>query len=439
MKEMEVKVEIIKRETILPSSPIPAELKTFKLSLLDQISPAVYTPLLLFYTNHGHQLTPDQLSRRLKLSMSKTLTHFYPFTGRVIDNMFIECNDQGAVFVEAKVGGCLSDILKEPDMAILDKLIPIDISSNEARDGPLLLVQANFFDCGGLVVGICISHKQADAATLCTFVNTWAGEARGMDSIVSPDFCLSKKFPPMDFLSALPEVELPKKANITKRLVVEPSRIAELKVRAASDDVPRPTAVEAVTALVWKAAASASRKNADPGSAPRKTGMSQIVNLRKRVDPPIPENTMGNLVSYFRVETEDADAELKLPELVCLLRKGLKKYQGEINETLGDEVRVPNILKAAADLGAHLADEEVNNFNCSSWCKFPLYEADFGWGKPAWASLASLQFKNDMTMINTLDGKGIEVWVAVSDADTDLFEHDDELLQFASLNPSIKV
>ncbi|KAK4789321.1 hypothetical protein SAY86_020640 [Trapa natans] len=436
---MEVKVEIIKRETIRPSSPTSPELKTFQLSLFDQISPAVYVPLLLFYTNHDEKLSPDELSRRLKLSMSKTLTRFYPFTGRLIDNMFIECTDQGAVFVEAKVRGCLSDILKEPDMALLGNLIPIDIFSKEARDGPLLRVQANFFDCGGLVVGICISHKQADAATLCTFVNAWAGEARGMDSIVSPDFCFSSMFPPVDFLSALPEVVMTKKANITKRLVVEPSRIAELKVRAASDNVPRPTAVEAVTALVWKAAATASRKNADPGSAPKKTGMSQIVNLRKRVDPPIPDDTMGNLMGYFRVETEDdAGAELKLPELVCLLRKGLRKYQGEIMEIIGGEVRVEKILQAGVDFVEHMAEEGVDNFNCSSWCKFPLYEADFGWGKPIWASLAGFQFM-DMLMTNTADGEGIEVWVALSEADMDLFQHDDELLQFASLNPSIKV
>ncbi|KAK4740718.1 hypothetical protein SAY87_024306 [Trapa incisa] len=413
---MEVKVEIIKRETIRPSSPTPPELKTFQLSLFDQISPAVYVPLLLFYTNHDEKLSPDELSRRLKLSMSKTLTRFYPFTGRLIDNMFIECTDQGAVFVEAKVRGCLSDILKEPDMALLGNLIPIDIFSKEARDGPLLRVQANFFDCGGLVVGICISHKQADAATLCTFVNAWTGEARGMDSIVSPDFCFSSMFPPMDFLSALPEVVMTKKANITKRLVVEPSRIAELKVRAASDNVPRPTAVEAVTALVWKAAATASRKNADPRSAPKKTGM---------------------------VETEDdAGAELKLPELVCLLRKGLRKYQGEIREIIGGEVRVEKILQAGLDFVEHMAEEGVDNFNCSSWCKFPLYEADFGWGKPVWASLAGFQFM-DMLMTNTADntadGEGIVVWVALSEADMDLFQHDDELLQFASLNPSIKV
>ncbi|KAK4758101.1 hypothetical protein SAY87_019402 [Trapa incisa] len=436
---MEVKVEFIKRETIVPSSPTPDELKSFKLSLFDQISPAVYTPLLLFYTNHHEPLTPDELSRRLKISMSKTLTHFYPFTGRVINNLHIECTDQGAEFLEAKVSCCLSDILKQPNLTLLDKLIPIDIFSKEARDGPLLLVQANFFECGGLVVGICISHKQADAATLCTFVNLWAEEAKGIDSSVSPDFCFSSRFPPVDYLSALPEVEITKNESITQRFVIEPSRIAELKIRAVSDEVPRPTAVESVLALMWKTAATASMKNADPGSTPRRTGMSQIVNLRKRVDPPMPENTMGNLVGYFRVETEEAEAELKLPELVRLLRKGLQKYQIEVNEIIGGEVRVQDILKSAADFGVQLADQGVDNFNCSSWCKFPMYESDFGWGKPVWASLPSLEFKNDVRMINTADGEGIEVWLALSDANMDLFEHDEDLLHFMAVNPTIQV
>ncbi|KAK6805475.1 hypothetical protein RDI58_003260 [Solanum bulbocastanum] len=39
---------------------------------------------------------------------------------------------------------------------------------------PLLGVQVNVFNCGGLVMGIQILHIVSDAFTLATFVNEWA-------------------------------------------------------------------------------------------------------------------------------------------------------------------------------------------------------------------------------------------------------------------------
>lgn len=433
---MEVKVQISKRETIIPSSPTPAELRSFKLSLFDQLNPALYTPLLLFYTDHHGQLTPNEKSGRLKLSLSRTLSHFYPLAGRIRDNLFIECTDQGAEFIEAKVSCCLSDVLKQPNEMVLEKFLPTDIYSTDARDGPLLRAKVNFFECGGLVIGFCISHKLTDAATLSTFVNAWAGESKGSSNLVLPEFCLSSMFPPADYLSALPTVKMLRKACIMRRLVVGSSRIAALRIRAASDVVPRPTAVEAVTALVWKSAATASRKNSDLGSVPKETVLSQDVNLRKRVNPPLPENSVGNMVGFFPAQTEAA--ELKLPDLVCHLRKGIQEYQRNYVEHLLGDRGVPATLQAATDFGALLVNERIDHYNCSSWCKFPLYAADFGWGKPTWASVASAEFKNNVVLINTPDGVGIEVWLTLSEADMDLLEHDEELLEFASLNPSVE-
>ncbi|KAI5332689.1 hypothetical protein L3X38_022818 [Prunus dulcis] len=28
--------------------------------------------------------------------------------------------------------------------------------------------------------------------------------------------------------------------------------------------------------------------------------------------------------------------------------------------------------------------DDIDKYVCSSWCRFPFYEADFGWGKPSW-------------------------------------------------------
>ncbi|PKI77052.1 hypothetical protein CRG98_002555 [Punica granatum] len=407
---MEVKVQIVRRETIKPSSPTPAELRSFKLSLFDQLNPNLYTPLLLYYADCRNL---DQTTGRLKSSLSKTLIHFYPLAGRITNNLSIECNDEGAEFIEAEVGCCLSDILTRPDATVLERFLPVQIYHSNARDAPLLLVQANFFKCGGLVIGACVSHKLTDAATLSTFINAWAGEARGSREIVLPEYRLSSMFPPVDYLSSLPTVDMPRTKCITGRFVIQSSRIAALKARAASDDVPRPTAVEAVTAL---------------------TVLAQMVNLRKRVYPPLPNNSAGNMVTYFKAKTEET--ELKLQALVFHLRNGIRERQQQYIEQLLGEHGVPATLETARDYGVLLANERVNFYSCSSWCKFPLYTADFGWGKPTWASVANAEFKNIIVLMNTPDGEGIEVWLTLSEADMALCGHDEELLEFASVNPS---
>ena len=68
----EFKVEIIKRETIKPSSLTPSHLKTYKLSLLDQLTPALYVNIVFFYPKN--EITSEQRSHQLKKLLSESLT-----------------------------------------------------------------------------------------------------------------------------------------------------------------------------------------------------------------------------------------------------------------------------------------------------------------------------------------------------------------------------
>ncbi|KAI5332717.1 hypothetical protein L3X38_022846 [Prunus dulcis] len=193
--------EIIKRETIKPSSPTPHYLRNFKLSLLDQLGPVAYEPLVLFYPKNGIA-TPEKSVWIIKKSLSETLTRFYPLAGRIKGNISIDCNDHGVDYVEARVSGLLSTFLSKPDAQTLRKLLPVDAESPEAGRGPLLLVQANVFDCGGLAIGVCMSHKLADAASLSTFIMAWSATALGFSQALLPDFSASFRFPPTDHASS---------------------------------------------------------------------------------------------------------------------------------------------------------------------------------------------------------------------------------------------
>lgn len=171
-----MKVEVIERDCIKPSSPTPNHLRKHELSFLDQVAPPIFMPMLLFYpaTSYGDDETPLSASR-VKQSLSETLTQFYPLAGRIIDNAFVNCNDEGTPFVEARVKCLLSDVVSQPDPNQLNKLLPCDL---ECVVDFVLAVQANIFDCGGMAIGVCISHKVADALSLVMFLNSWASISR---------------------------------------------------------------------------------------------------------------------------------------------------------------------------------------------------------------------------------------------------------------------
>ncbi|KAJ9176248.1 hypothetical protein P3X46_011583 [Hevea brasiliensis] len=437
-------MEIITRETIKPSSPTPIHLRNFKLSLLDQLAPVCYGSLLLFYSINAqinHHLTLSERSQLLKTSLSETLTRFYPLAGRVKDDTSIECNDYGVVFVETQVNCFLSMFLGKPDTQMIRTLIPIEIESPEARNGSLLQVQVNCFSCGGLAIGVCISQKISDAITAAIFIKDWAATAARASSgagstlqaeALLPLFNAASIFPPRNFSFTKPTSRLNKEVYDTKRFVFEASKITALKAKAASESVKNPTRVEAVTGLIWKCAMNASRSHTQHF---RLSILSQSVNIRRRITPPLPEHTIGNLAGHFASKV--TEGEIELASLVSHLREGVKDFgENYVKKLRGDDVFVA--LRESFKEARHiLQDGNIDFYISTSLCRFPFYDIDFGWGKPLWVTVPIGAFKNVIVMIDGRDGDGIEAWVTLTEEDMAFFERDRDLLAFACLNPSV--
>ncbi|GER37272.1 HXXXD-type acyl-transferase family protein [Striga asiatica] len=66
------------------------------------------------------------------------------------------------------------------------------------------------------------------------------------------------------------------------------------------------------------------------------------------------------------------------------------------------------------ELVALLGKGELEYCRFSSWCQFPVYEMDFGWGKPALVCTTSLPLKNVIVLVRSRCGEGIEAWVNMS-------------------------
>ncbi|GKV34461.1 hypothetical protein SLEP1_g42833 [Rubroshorea leprosula] len=129
---------------------------------------------------------------------------------------------------------------------------------------------------------------------------------------------------------------------------------------------------------------------------------------------PLIEDSMGNLVASFAAQTETGD--ISLPILVNELRRKKEEFCQKLAEIREDNPAsgLFRCTKDARDL--YNKRNEINIYMSSSWCKFPLYEANFGWGKPSWVVPVPLHLvKNLIILMDTKDGEGIEAWVILSE------------------------
>ncbi|KAK1368091.1 hypothetical protein POM88_034183 [Heracleum sosnowskyi] len=81
-------------------------------------------------------------------------------------------------------------------------------------------------------------------------------------------------------------------------------------------------------------------------------------------------------------------------------------------------------LKLMSGLASERGVRKILKF--TSWCKFPFYEADFGWGNPVWVSVANVPLRNTVVLIDDKSGGEIEAWVNLDENDMQNFvQHSD--------------
>ncbi|OUZ99374.1 Transferase [Macleaya cordata] len=402
--ETSTKVEVISKETIKPSSPTPHHLRNFKLSLLDQLSPPLYVPIILFYAPtadhiHDHHRRYHHVDM-LKRSLSNTLTRFYPLAGRFKDNILIDCNDEGVDYFEAKVNCKISDFMMRPDVLLHQQLLPSNIASNygnlarKEEEEALAAVQINVFNCGGVAISLCVSHKIADASTITTFINGWAATSLGDTKILCrPTFDSASLFPPRQVTPPPGPCKVVNKLVVTKRFVFDAAKIAVLRARLVvllADNSSTVTRVEAVSTLIWKSAMEVSRVKSSgslsskPAAAPISV-VNHIVNLRRRMNPPLPQESFGNLLGVATAAASTTVSSLN--ELVAQLRVAINKFNNDdytrrLKSTGGDDDEDQELTQRMEEQAGEVEVEVAAVEVCwmTSWCKFGLYEIDFGWG-----------------------------------------------------------
>ncbi|XP_071900895.1 limonoid 21-O-acetyltransferse-like [Coffea arabica] len=429
-----MKINIVTTQLIKPSSPTPAERRDYKLSFIECQIPHFYIPLILYYSaQKTSNVKQSQIFKWLKTSLSETLTHYYPMAGRIKGQTLIDCNDQGILYAEAEVDGHLSDHLKNPEIQILDHLSPCKSSGRITDERELLAIQVNFFKCGGLAIGICHSHRIADGWSICSFIKAWAATAAkawGLSNnmVLEPVFNSAPLFPlrkTPDFEPdpETPPLQTPVEKFVTKRFVFDAPVIELLKSKAmARWPGAKPTRVQVVSAYIWMSCMAANAVEENGTSV-----ISHPVNLRKRMIPPLPDTSFGNIFQMAHAVTSGAAAK----DWIGLVEK-IREAFGKINQSYGKKLLGENGCEVAEnnfnEVGRFLVRKDVHGVRFSSWCGFPIFEADFGWGNPIWVSSTSFSCKNHVFLFDSRSPGGIEAWIVMAEKEVAKFEQEVDLL-----------
>uniref|UniRef100_A0A7N0RA09 Uncharacterized protein n=1 Tax=Kalanchoe fedtschenkoi TaxID=63787 RepID=A0A7N0RA09_KALFE len=439
MDSMEVKP--VAEFCLRPSSPTPPHLRYLKLSLLDHLLPCPYATVVFFYTG-DRRLNLEKRLEILRDSLSRALTKLYPLAGKVKDDHTVDCNDEGLRYLEAQVNCDISDFLRQPDLLAAHKFLPaVNTAISHVAN-----VQVNVFKCGGMAIGLCISHKVLDGAGIGAFMNEWAAAARGEAGGPQPDFSLAAAFPAESLWlkEAAPRIWGPlfKPGNfITKRFVFESSSVAKIRQEASatclSPDRP-PTRIEAVSALIWKVFMHVRKENNNGVSNP--STLTHLVNLRPRakaIIPAITDRSLGNML-WVAISEAVEEARPGLGILSEKVRAGIAKIDGGFVAKLrgADESEVRR--HALGSLGG-IADQGLDVIAFTSWCRLGFYEADFGWGRPVWVSSLGVQasvFFNVVLLVDTVDGEGVEAWVNLDEKDMEVFQRNADVRRLTSVDPS---
>ncbi|XP_071695137.1 acyltransferase-like [Rutidosis leptorrhynchoides] len=429
---------IVSRDTIKPSCPTPSHSKTYNLSLIDQTVTNGYVPIVAFYPCSTVNQNFHEKTIELKNSLRQTLNYYYPFAGRMKKTYptNVDCSDDGVEFVEACNNNSLSDFLQQSDHKNLDQLFPNGLIWLN-QNGPIhdqninttslispFSVQVNHFTCGGIAVATSLSHKIGDASSLLTFLKHWAAiTSRSQTKIdIHPHF-ITNKPTTLKKLSNTSHYKPPD--SVSRSFVFSNTKIKELQAKVialtmySKEPILNPTRVEVITWLLHKCIVAAATKT-KLGNL-KESGIIWAINLRNKLVERLPETTIGNIVYPVTFLVSNNNGDLMPNKLIGEYRKRKHKFQ-----------RIQNleaVFRMFEEMISETAESIENCYVYSSICGYPMYDIDFGWGKPSKVTIGG-SFKNVSILMDTPDGNGIEVQVSLDENDMNILVNDPELLAF---------
>ncbi|KAG5001936.1 hypothetical protein AAZX31_08G301200 [Glycine max] len=437
-------VTIVGSYNVTPNQPTPKD--PLWLSNSDLIGFQGYVPTLYVYKAKPNY--SNNIIERLRNSLSKLLVYYYPVAGRLSltksGRMEVDCNAKGVTLIEAETTNTFADYgdFTTPSEST-DELVPKIDSTQPIEETPILVVQLTRFRGGdeGLAVGFGMFHSLTDATGIIHFMNRWAKLARGEE--LNPN-----EIPFLDrtilqlFSSSSQHVDQPEWKPITQAQGVEQkqrscsllkltsSQVERLK-KKTNDESPKELGVrpysrfEAIAAHIWRCA---SKARAEYSNSNHPTIVRFSVNIRNRLlTPPIPESYFGNALARTTTPKcyEGDIISNPLSFAAQKLREAVNPITGEyiksqLSVGLGqeqlDHIRAFFMRQEHGMKTPYIAGEHNNVILLTSLMTMPVYEADFGWGKPMQFGLPRGSLDDRVGILPSPDGDGVVVNVFFQEA-----------------------
>lgn len=375
-----------------PSQPTPC--KVLSLSNLDDQLFLRFTIkyILVYRARNGDEDSVEVM----RSALAKVLVFYYPLAGRLrrsgdLQNnknnsngrLEVVCNGEGAVFVEASADLTIDEFYRVQKPCKTWKKLFHKVDADSFVGIPPLVVQVTRLRCGGFVLCVGFSHCLCDGLGSSQFLHAWAEMARG-ETVVSVRpvwgrHLLRPRCPPrveyshpefkqvQDFCNL--KERLKPDAIVSSSVCFNSAQLLELKKIASRDSACKCTytSFEVLAAHVWRCWIRAMDL---PSVQSIKLLFS--VNVRKRLQPQLPEGFFGN--GFVLACAETTVKELSESSLSYAVKLVQKAKASLTNEYIRSIVNYLDDKSARPDLVASLV--------ISQWSRLELTEVDFGWGKP---------------------------------------------------------
>ncbi|CAA6667223.1 unnamed protein product [Spirodela intermedia] len=348
-----------------------------QLSVFDTVTYNTFFPIIFTFR------APSVCNRAIELGLRLALAEYPEWAGRMAPGgvATILLNDGGVRLVEAACDAPLSLAVPRvptPDLLYLHGARAHGGGAEQDDDRPLLHVQLTRFSCGGLAVGLTASHIVADGCAACSFWITW-GRAAG-------DWRCRRGPPPrVEFehrgveYSATPPAPATATAvqweEVIDDIVLEKVHfpvefLRKLRAEASFPDLQRPhSTFETLVAHLWRTVTKARGVEEEV-----ETHLRISVNGRRRMNPPVPDEYLGNLL-----------LRRPLHHAAALIREAVARVDDRYFRSFID---FSEQMKAAPPGERSTPTAEMENrvlsphLEVDSWLRFPFYDVDFGSGGP---------------------------------------------------------
>lgn len=259
--------------------------------------------------------------QKLKESLSLTLIHFYPLSGRLatlrqenppIYSIYIDCNNSpGARFIHASVDLTVDDILSPIDVPqIVQQFFDHDRAINhDAHTLSLLTIQVTEL-IDGIFIGCSLNHMAVDGTSFWHFFTSWCEifNAKEEKAITISKPPIHKHWFPdghgpilsLPFTHHDQFIQRHEAPKLRERIFhFSSASLAKLKAEANNNNKNSTnntiSTLQALSAHIWRCITRARKFPPD-----QKTSCRMAVNNRTRLSPPLPQDYFGNCIQTVK-------------------------------------------------------------------------------------------------------------------------------------------